>query len=446
MGTKGNFFAVDRRAWKKVCALGKMNLAVAYLVLARGTLRDLRTTAWSTNAIEDRTAIPRRAAKAAIESLIEAGFVERQKGGTKPLLSIKAVEAIRAPQPAKRPLKPAQVLLLEAARAHPEGLWPPTKKRPDTGWPEGVHWGNAQVLIDLGLVRRLRFNASAIVSIDPPDPEAGLHWIWLPNAIVDGAAGETPPIERLRQSQSVTALRLYVELYHAQSLSENGGVNWRMIRETYKRYDRGQYGEYGLYAFMPLNKEVFTDAPFFLEYPTNEYEAYEGTDGNTYSRNIGTKKFWEDLRLLTDTGLAEFVPHLVDADTDQGALIHPLARDEEGEEAEREIGAAAHAAAAQMLVAIGQTNTWKPTVRLVPAARHIQQLALVGLLRLRHRANTTATAAWYGGFPEWVEGAKRYRKLENAVVSRPLVLPSLVQHQREINGTSMGDQRLGWSP
>jgi len=42
--TKG-FFAVDRRAWARVCALG-LNPAVAYLVVACGTGGDNRTTKW----------------------------------------------------------------------------------------------------------------------------------------------------------------------------------------------------------------------------------------------------------------------------------------------------------------------------------------------------------------------------------------------------------------
>ena len=41
---RGEFFAIDARAWDCVCRLGSMNAAVAYLVLARGTLRGVRTT------------------------------------------------------------------------------------------------------------------------------------------------------------------------------------------------------------------------------------------------------------------------------------------------------------------------------------------------------------------------------------------------------------------
>jgi hypothetical protein len=45
-GAKGNFLAVDSRLWESVRALG-LNEAVSYLVQARGTARDNRTTTWS---------------------------------------------------------------------------------------------------------------------------------------------------------------------------------------------------------------------------------------------------------------------------------------------------------------------------------------------------------------------------------------------------------------
>jgi len=79
----GEFFAVDKQSWAKVCALG-MNAAIAYLVMARGTLRDHRTTAWSTHAIEERTNIARHRAKAAIQALIDAGLVRQDKAGSLP--------------------------------------------------------------------------------------------------------------------------------------------------------------------------------------------------------------------------------------------------------------------------------------------------------------------------------------------------------------------------
>src|SRR3954470_23840851 len=68
---RGEFFAVDRRAWAKACSVG-LNAAITYLVLARGSGGDNRTTAWSTNAVEQRTAMGRHRAKAALKALVDA--------------------------------------------------------------------------------------------------------------------------------------------------------------------------------------------------------------------------------------------------------------------------------------------------------------------------------------------------------------------------------------
>ena len=59
---RGGFFAVDSRVWAWVCQQ-EMNLAVAYLVLARDTGPDNRTTTWSTNAVGTYTSISRHRAR-----------------------------------------------------------------------------------------------------------------------------------------------------------------------------------------------------------------------------------------------------------------------------------------------------------------------------------------------------------------------------------------------
>src|SRR3712207_50432 len=73
-GGTGDFFAVDRRAWARVCGLG-MNPAVAYLVLARGTGGDNRTTKWSAKAVKKYTEISRSRAPLAIAELERAKAV-----------------------------------------------------------------------------------------------------------------------------------------------------------------------------------------------------------------------------------------------------------------------------------------------------------------------------------------------------------------------------------
>jgi hypothetical protein len=51
-----------------------MNELVAYLVQARGTARDNRTSTWSVEAIERHTGISRHKAAAAVKNLRAKGF------------------------------------------------------------------------------------------------------------------------------------------------------------------------------------------------------------------------------------------------------------------------------------------------------------------------------------------------------------------------------------
>src|SRR5258708_18172327 len=60
----------------------------AYLVLARGSGHDQRTTSWSVNAIESHTGIGRPRAQKAIVALVQAGLVRITRGRTKPKYSI----------------------------------------------------------------------------------------------------------------------------------------------------------------------------------------------------------------------------------------------------------------------------------------------------------------------------------------------------------------------
>ena len=84
VGAQGGFFAVDARIWAKLCVPGMMNEAVAYIVQARGTGRDNRTTTWSVESIERYTGISRHRAAAAVKNLQAKGFTRLLRGGTKP--------------------------------------------------------------------------------------------------------------------------------------------------------------------------------------------------------------------------------------------------------------------------------------------------------------------------------------------------------------------------
>lgn len=81
---QGDFFAVDRRTWATVFDKTGLHGAIAFLVLARGTLADMRTTSWSAEAIHQRTKLNWRQAKEAIDRLINNALIRQDKGGSKP--------------------------------------------------------------------------------------------------------------------------------------------------------------------------------------------------------------------------------------------------------------------------------------------------------------------------------------------------------------------------
>lgn len=323
----GDFFAVDAGVWDKLCRKGSVNMPTAYLVMARGTGHDNRTTSWSTNAIEQRTGISRPQAKLAVQKLVADGFIRIDKEGRRPRYTI---------LPAGKTTEP--------------------------------------------------------------------DWIWLPNAIIDGAAGEVSPIELLRQSASLPALQLFVELYHAQSLAHYGGIHWRQLREVYERCRVGQRGQYVVWGFKHKTTEVFhRSAPFVVGKPVSQ-DRKVGEDEKTLV-------LWDALGILRATGLAEYVGHVIDADTDESSIVHPYAMGETGEPDERVISLEAHRAGRAMLTE-GQCS-WADdhNLMLLPAEQHRTEIQLVGLLRLRYRARTALTATWYDS-EKWKEWAATYQRIQ----------------------------------
>ena len=67
----------------RACGLG-INPAVAYLVLARGTGADNRTSTWSVQAVENYTSISRGRAQDALKTLQRVGLTQALRDGTRP--------------------------------------------------------------------------------------------------------------------------------------------------------------------------------------------------------------------------------------------------------------------------------------------------------------------------------------------------------------------------
>jgi hypothetical protein len=415
-GLRGNgeFFAIDRRVWAHVCNLG-LNAAVAYLVMARGSGRDNRTTAWSVNAIEKYTGIGRLRAKMAIQILEKKGIIRGDHTNqTKPRYFLTPAHEVPGCEGYPSPLDPNERQVWEYLSSG--NICLPDKSSPKWGYcnPSSV----AKGLVKKGRVRDLgggNFEPDARWA----ETASQSDWIWLPNTIIDGAAAETAPVELLRQSQNVAALRLFVDLYHAHNLASDGGIHWQGIRQEYVRNKVREHGAFIIWGFQVGNDNVFLDAPFVKPCLTGKYERVEGENGPR-QRDSGVPVFWAAESLLKELGLFEFVGHVVEADTAEGEPIHPYAVGN-GEEIERKLALAAQRAAEAMLTEEERNWARDRGLLLVPVQRHLSAVQMIGVARLRYRPRTKATAAWFAerqGLSGWVS---RYEAM---------AAPRRMQHQR----------------
>ena len=91
-------------------------------------------------------------------------------------------------------------------------------------------------LIDARPVLRTRGGASPRYDLPPLRNRATVNRVWLPNTLVTGAANETPPIERVRQTRDPMTLRLLVDCYHASySALLAREREWRRIQASLAR-------------------------------------------------------------------------------------------------------------------------------------------------------------------------------------------------------------------
>lgn len=395
MTTRGNFFAIDRRAWASVCGLGSINAAVSYLVLARGTLGDMRTTAWSVRAIETHTGVPRHLAGESIKRLLAVGIIRQTRTGTKPLYYLVAPHEIPVPRPPS--VTSNEDALLRIIEDAGTSIWVPQVAKADSEWPNTTPIDIARSLVRKGHL--IQVGAQHFGLAEPAEPMGeDPDWIWLPTSLVDGIAAETAPVELLRQSQNLPALRLLVDLYHAQSLPRHGGVHWRTVRLSYSRERVGGYGAHTVWGFSANKLEAWPHQPLLQPF----------IDRKDQSHSL--HEFWPTLELLKQTGLVAYALHIIEADTDEAAVLFPIGGAVSTRE-EQAVGDAAHAAGLAMLTEWQEKLSDGAYEHLVPLLPHQDNAVLVGLLRLRYRADTSANAEWGERRPEWIRQACRFREL-----------------------------------
>jgi hypothetical protein len=396
------FFRIDRRTWAAVCDLG-MNPAVAYLVLACGTGRDNRTTSWSAQAVAEYAGIAWLRGKPAIQDLCKAGFIQQTKTGTRPRYALFDWIEIEEARRAKLPQlggNDAMVYGEIASGNQPKGT---AQRR------------TADKLVQAGRLWVCGGNYVAQPPID--DTQVSDHYIWLPKTLVTGTeAGEDSPLARLRRAQDVLTLRLFIDLYHAQHLRDDGGVS-RVV--VYQKYERVRVGEHGIYVVWSFS-------------PKTCWAKYHSITSPHFAKQAnGEAILWARMRQLQEQGLLEFVPHLCEAVTPDAELIHTYGIDwsEKGlSNPENAGGRAAHLAGLAMCKK-GQNGLGR---FLAPVSRDYADAQMVGIVRLRYRPHTKRTSQWWAVQQTRIPGLiKHYEALREKASSR-----------LEIKG-NQGESRLG---
>lgn len=370
-GATGAFFAIDGRCWSRACALG-IDAATAYLVLARGTARDNRTTGWSIKAIETYTGIGRKTAGAAIERLLAAGLVDRLAGGTRPRYRLRPAHEVPGTT-----AYPRQAIFTGEQSAY-------DRIRESGYLPRAAEKAVPQ-LIAKGWIVQLADGSYRASPPPNPEPEP----IWLPNQLVTGTTTETPPVERVRQTRDALKLRLLVDLYRLHDLPDFGGVDPGHMRLQYRRVRVGEQGPYVVWAFAPQTEQVYwTEVSLPHRIALTPEQRAEGLND--------ASEWYARTACLADLGLLRWVPHLVEGADRGAAPLHAYSR-AGGRRIEDALGAAAHAAGRAM-VTEGQFRWACDALRcdawLAPVLRHIDHVEMIGIARLRYRPHTRLTAAW----------------------------------------------------
>lgn len=221
-----------------------------------------------------------------------------------------------------------------------------------------------------------------------PGEAAADNWIWLPNTLVTGAASECPPVESVRQTQKLGSLRLFVELYDASNLRDDGGISRRLVFRKYHRERLGQQAGYVVWGFIQDCDHVFSDAPHARPYK-RDLTVAEKSDGKNQSAG-----FWETYRALETLGLIETVSYLWESEDDDAEPMHPY---QAGplDCIETRIGLAAHQAGAALLTPGQVKHASAKGLWLAPVREHRERVAMVGIKRLRYRPKTRKTGAWW---------------------------------------------------
>lgn len=202
--------------------------------------------------------------------------------------------------------------------------------------------------------------------------------VTLPNALIEGVAGELSPVRRVRQMQDPLTLRLFVDLYAVTHLPGWGGIDPGVVRAAFTIERAGERGAFTAWRFEP-SQSWLTWGDITTPHRLDADSIPDG--GNKGSA------FWQRFRMLQRDGLIQLVPMVCEGE--EGEALFPMTPDTDVPQ-EAELYAMATTAGA--LVA----PEWADDDHnLVPLPHRMATPAVRGVYRLRYRPHTAPTRVWY---------------------------------------------------
>lgn len=255
-------------------------------------------------------------------------------------------------------------------------------------------------LIKNNIVELLEIKAGKYPKYKISKPEDDKYLLWLPNELIDGAAGEVPPIGRLRETGNVDLLEKFVRLYGVQDLDNDGGIPRDIAWSKFEREKICPIGHFVLYGFS--KEETCSSAKDLFE----DYAGKADDDGN--------KGAWIILTPLHQMGLLEKVYYMAESSEPNAELIYPVGPHGTGD------------AMSELLTWLeeGQGSGFALQAKRLSkqgvALKHIKNAAMVGLYRLRYRPKTGKTSRWWAKENEQAEAmvglvSQMYKKKVPAV-------------------------------
>lgn len=219
--------------------------------------------------------------------------------------------------------------------------------------------------------------------------------IWLPNELVTGTtAGEVPPVERVRQTGDVNALRLLVDLYNVHDLTGDGGIAANVLWWPYTREHITTFGPCAAWAFTtgPC-PSTSTSGPHVEPHVTSSLVHRRG---QMPERKRDFTAFWDRFAVLERLGLLHWYANVYD-NPDGGEVVYPLGsancRDAPLTQIEARLYLAAQSAAGAVAERAGVELPKADAYAVVPA--HMGNVGVRAVARLRYRPKTSTTARWF---------------------------------------------------